>query len=151
MATDNFLDKKSVLGLAERVPMCPPPEILVLSDDISWNFRSITTPSSKQEQYADNISLSLIENYEIVIKSAVGQNIVCKIPITISGDKYVSYLNLIKQESEVTTNLVQKITKITVNGTTRLDDYFIGVKLQYIETKLSTAITQEAACSCLIG
>ena len=25
MATDNFLDKKSVLGLAERVPMCPPP------------------------------------------------------------------------------------------------------------------------------
>ena len=48
-----------------------PPEILVLSDDISWNFRFITTPSSKQEQYADNISLSLIENYEIVIKSAV--------------------------------------------------------------------------------
>lgn len=128
-----------------------PPEILVLSDDISWNFRSIITPSSKQEQYADNISLSLIENYEIAIKSAVGQNIVYKIPIIISGDKYVSYLNLIKQESEVTTNLVQKITKITVNGTTRLDDYFIGVKLQYIETELSTAITQKVACSCLIG
>lgn len=95
--------------------------------------------------------MSLIENYEIAIKSAVGQNIVCKIPIIISGDKYVSYLNLIKQESEVTTNLVQKITKITVNGTTRLDDYFIGVKLQYIETELSTAITQKVACSCLIG
>lgn len=29
MATDNFLTKKSVLGLAERVVNCPP-EILVL-------------------------------------------------------------------------------------------------------------------------
>lgn len=29
MATDNFLDKKSVLGLAERVPMCPPPRYLI--------------------------------------------------------------------------------------------------------------------------
>ena len=131
--------------------MSPPPEILVLSDDISWNFRSISAPSSKQEQYADNISLSLIENYEIAIKSAVGQNIVCKIPITISSVKYVSYLNLIKQENEVITNLMQTITKITVNGTTRLDNYFIGVKLQYIETKMNSAIAQKAACSCLIG
>lgn len=128
-----------------------PPEILVLSDDISWNFRFISAPSSKQEQYADNISLSLIENYEIAIKSAVGQNIVCKIPITISSVKYVSYLNLIKQENEVITNLMQTITKITVNGTTRLDNYFIGVKLQYIETKMNSAIAQKAACSCLIG
>lgn len=31
MATDNFLDKKSVLGLAERVPMCPP-ETIVFAD-----------------------------------------------------------------------------------------------------------------------
>ena len=30
MATDNFLTTKSVLGLAERVVNCPPPEILNL-------------------------------------------------------------------------------------------------------------------------
>ena len=31
MATDNFLTTKSVLGLAERVVNCPPPEILNLN------------------------------------------------------------------------------------------------------------------------
>lgn len=31
MATDNFLTTKSVLGLAERVVNCPPPEILDLT------------------------------------------------------------------------------------------------------------------------
>ena len=36
MATDKFLDKKSVLGLAERVPMCPPPETIVFADSIEW-------------------------------------------------------------------------------------------------------------------
>ena len=32
MATDNFLTTKSVLGLAERVAMCSPPEIIDLTD-----------------------------------------------------------------------------------------------------------------------
>ena len=42
MATDNFLDKKSVLGLAERVPMCPPPETIVFADSIQWGGGSFT-------------------------------------------------------------------------------------------------------------
>ena len=45
MATDNFLTTKSVLGLAERVVNCPPPEIIDFTD-LPWN-KSGTIESEK--------------------------------------------------------------------------------------------------------
>lgn len=62
MATDNFLDKKSVLGLAERVPMCPPPEI--------FNWRSInwTTGGRNQQHYIQSATINDADTIDIANK-----------------------------------------------------------------------------------
>ena len=78
MATDNFLDKKSVLGLAERVPMCTP-ETIVFADSIQWLGSSQT--GGNQHQYAENIDTTDITNYGLLEQLAVGQSIACKIEI----------------------------------------------------------------------
>lgn len=41
MATDNFLTTKSVLGLADRVVMCPPPEIFDWGS-IEWQVQGVS-------------------------------------------------------------------------------------------------------------
>lgn len=65
MATDNFLTTKSVLGLSERVPMCPP-ETIVFSDSILWAGTSLTDGSYNQHQYAENLSSSNVTNYSLI-------------------------------------------------------------------------------------
>ena len=62
MATDNLLTKKSVLGLAERVVMCAPPEIIDLRD-IAWGGscslkKCIQTGNISQNSHSDIISLA---------------------------------------------------------------------------------------------
>ena len=62
MATDNFLDKKSVLGLAERVPMCPPPEIFDWSR-ITWNVIG-----RNQQHYVQSATINDADTIDIAKK-----------------------------------------------------------------------------------
>lgn len=116
MATDNFLDKKSVLGLAERVPMCPPPETIVFSDKISWVGSSLS--NLNQYQYANNISILNVTNFQLVANLALGQSVACQ--ITIQGEVETLPLFLTKRltNSTGTTGIVQNIAK----GVTVLDN-----------------------------
>lgn len=115
MATDNFLTTKSVLGLAERVVMCPP-ETIVFSDKIVWMGSSLT--NHNQHQYADNISISNVTNYELVPNLALGQSVACQ--ITILGEVEILPLFLTKRltNSTSTTETIKNIAK----GATVLDD-----------------------------
>ena len=97
MATDNFLDKKSVLGLAERVPMCPPPETIVFADKIQWAGSSLS--NKNQHQYNDNISATNVSNRELIRKLAIGQSIACKIKI--NGEQEILPLFLVSKKVEI--------------------------------------------------
>lgn len=78
MATDNFLDKKSVLGLASEF-LCVPPETIVFADSIQWGGVSLL--NKNQHQYSENISAINVSNREMIRKLAIGQSIACKIKI----------------------------------------------------------------------
>ena len=62
MATDNFLDKKSVLGLAERVPMCPPPQIF------DWTRISWVNVGRTQQHYIQSATISDADTIDIANK-----------------------------------------------------------------------------------
>lgn len=132
MATDNFLTTKSVLGLAKRVVMCPPPEMITFSDNISWLGSSLS--NYNQHQYADNISISNVINYELVSKLAVGQSVACQIKINGEQEILSLYLTQHLTSSTSTTKIVQCIVK----GTTVLNDGKIaGVIFTYKESIIS--------------
>lgn len=117
MATDNFLTTKSVLGLAERVVMCPPTEMITFSDNISWLNTALT--NYNQHQYADNISILNVTNCELVSKLVVGQSVTCKIKIV--GKQEILPLFLI---SHITSsiNTTTSVTQHIAKGTTVLDN-----------------------------
>lgn len=115
MATDNFLDKKSVLGLAERVPMCPP-ETIVFADSIQWLGNSLT--GGNQYQYAANLDTTDITNYDLLEQLAVGQSIACKIKI--NGELEVLPLFLAKYQSGVYAGTSRQ--QYEAKGTTVLSD-----------------------------
>lgn len=125
MATDNFLDKKSVLGLAERVPMCPP-ETIVFADSIQWGGVSLL--NKNQHQYSENISAINVSNREMIRKLAIGQSIACKIKI--NAEQEILPLFLVSKTKDASaSNSTTYITK----GTTVLNDGKIaGVIFEYI-------------------
>lgn len=126
MATDNFLDKKSVLGLAERVPMCPPPETIVFANSIQWTGISLT--GGHQHQYAENINTKDITNYGLLEQLAVGQSIACEIKI--NGELGVLPLFLAKYQSSVSAGTFSH--QYEAKGTTVLSDGKIaGVIFDY--------------------
>lgn len=114
MATDNFLDKKSVLGLAERVPMCPPTKTIVFADSIEWAGFSLT--GGNKQQYAENINTTDITNYGLLEKLAVGQSIACE--ITINGELEVLPLFLAKYQNRVSGDILSQ--QYEAKGTTVL-------------------------------
>lgn len=73
MATDNFLTTKPVLGLAERVVNCPPPEILVL-DPIDGQWRG-SGSGGKWATYVERMTTNDLQNYQLIPKLSVGQSI----------------------------------------------------------------------------
>lgn len=73
MATDNFLTTKSILGLAERVVNCPPPEILVLDPiDGQWGGGG---SEGRWGAYVDRMTTNDLQNYQLIPKLSVGQSI----------------------------------------------------------------------------
>ena len=73
MATDNFLTRKSILGLAERVVNCPPPEMLVLNlIDGQWGGSS---SGGKWGAYVVHMTTNDLQNYQLIPKLSVGQSI----------------------------------------------------------------------------
>lgn len=138
MATDNFLDKKSVLGLAERVPMCPPPETIVFADSISWIGSSLM--NYNQQQYANNIATSDITNYDLIEKLALGQCIACQIKI--NGEQEILPLFLAKYLNNATTTT--SIQQYTAKGTTVLNDGKIaGVIFTYTKATIGATGTPQ--------
>ena len=133
MATDNFLDKKSVLGLAERVPMCPPPETIVFADSIQWFGSSLS--NKNQHQYNENISVTNVSNRELIRKLAIGQSIACQIKI--SGNQENLPLFLVSKTNDVSAS--GSIATFITKGTTVLNDGKIaGVIFEYIYQKIQT-------------
>lgn len=127
MATDKFLDKKSVLGLAERVPMCPPPETIVFADSIQWTGNSLT--NKNQHQYNENISDTNVSNLELIQKLAIGQSIACKIKI--NAEQEILPLVLVSMTNDV--SALGSISTYITKGTTVLNDGKIaGVIFKYI-------------------
>lgn len=145
MATDNFLDKKSVLGLAERVPMCPPPETIVFADSIQWLGSSQI--EGNQHQYAENISTANITNYGLLRQLAIGQSIACQIKI--NGGREVLPLFLVSNTNSLTGTY--RIYTYITKGTTVLNDGKIaGVIFEYIYRMLQSVgvptITETLNC-----
>ena len=137
MATDNFLDKKSVLGLAERVPMCPP-ETIVFADSIQWLGSSQT--GGNQHQYAENIDTTDITNYGLLEQLTVGQSIACK--IAINGELEVLPLFLAKYQSNVSAAISRQ--QYEAKGTTVLSDGKIaGVIFDYTINRITTTGTSQ--------
>lgn len=137
MATDSFLDKKSVLGLAERVPMCPPPETIVFADSIQWLGSSQT--GGDQHQYAENIDITDITNYNLLPQLAVGQSIACEIKI--NGELEVLPLFLAKYQRNESTNILSQ--QYEAKGTTVLSDGKIaGVIFDYTINRFTTGTPQ---------
>ncbi|HIZ86331.1 MAG TPA: hypothetical protein IAC04_07560 [Candidatus Coprenecus stercoravium] len=133
MATDNFLDKKSVLGLAERVPMCPPPETIVFADSIQWGGGSLS--NKNQHQYNENISATNVSNREMIRKLAIGQSIACKIKI--NGEQEILPLFLVSMTNGVSAS--GSISTYITKGTTVLNDGKIaGVIFKYIYQLIKT-------------
>ena len=129
MATDNFLDKKSVLGLAERVPMCPPPETIVFSDSIQWLGHSLT--NGNQREYNDNISSSLVTNHVLVSNLALGQSVACQIKI----NGKVEILPLFLAERLTTQSGTIQTIKSIAKGANVLDDgHIAGVIFTHTKT-----------------
>ena len=84
MATDNFLTKKSVLGLAERVVNCPPPEILVLDlIDGSWGGSSA---GGRYSTYVNHMTTNDLQNYQLIPKLSVGQSILFQFTVQDIGE-----------------------------------------------------------------
>ena len=133
MATDNFLDKKSVLGLAERVPMCPPPETIVFADSIQWVGSSLA--NKNQHQYNENISATNVSNRELIRKLSIGQSIACKIKI--NAEQEILPLFLVSKTNDVSAS--GSITTFITKGTTVLNDGKIaGVIFKYIYQIIQT-------------
>lgn len=133
MATDNFLDKKSVLGLAERVPMCPPPETIVFADSIQWGGGSLS--NKNQHQYNENISATNVSNREMIRKLAIGQSIACKIKINAEQEILPLFLVSKTNGNSASGSISTYITK----GTTVLNDGKIaGVIFEYIYQIIQT-------------
>ena len=128
MATDNFLDKKSVLGLAERVLMCPPPETIIFADSIQWIGNSLS--NKNQHQYNENISATNVSNREMIRKLAIGQSIACQIKI--NAEQEILPLFLVSKTSVISTS-GSIFTYYITKGTTVLNDGKIaGVIFEYI-------------------
>lgn len=72
MATDKFLTTKSVLGLAERVVLCPP-EILVL-DLVDGRWHGVES-NGRWSSYVDRMTTNDLQNYQLILKLSVGQSI----------------------------------------------------------------------------
>ena len=128
MATDNFLDKKSVLGLAERVPMCPPPETIVFADSIQWGGGSFTGGNQYQSfQSQFNVS-QYVSNLELIRKLTIGQSIACQIKI--NGEQEILPLFLVSSQPKNQLGNIR--TQYITKGTTVLNDGKIaGVIFEY--------------------
>ena len=134
MATDNFLDKKSVMGLAELFPMCPPPpETIVFADSIQWDGGSLT--NKNQHQYNENISATNVSNREMIRKLAIGQSIACKIKI--NGKQEILPLVLVSKTTSSSSSEVSS-TFITKGTTVMNDGKIAGVIFTYIYKTIQT-------------
>ena len=144
MATDSFLNKKSVLGLVERIPMCPPPETIVFSNNIQWLGSSLIE-TQNQHQYNDNISLSDVTNWELIKNLALGQSVACQ--ITINGKREILPLFL-TSETYNTTTLI-KLDQWVAKGTMVLDDGKIAgviMTYKYIHNLTMHIISEKLDC-----
>lgn len=93
-----------------------PPETIVFSDNISWLGSSLS--NHNQYQYASNLRLLDVTNYNLVPNLALGQSIACKIKL--QGEVEILPLFLTKRltNSTSTTETIKNIAK----GATVLDD-----------------------------
>lgn len=123
MATDNFLDKKSVLGLAERVPMCPPPEIF------DWSSITWSVGGRNPQHYVQSATINDADTIDIAQKMPRNGMNICRFyeentsqitfaPIMkfsdvgfygmgVTNDGRVLYITMIRTSSSINSFMVQ--------------------------------------------
>lgn len=113
MATDNFLKKKSILGLADRVSLCQAPDTIQFPSTLSWMYAGVGTNVYKAFTTVQTADLNLISNIDIIrdLIIGIGQQINCSIPYY-DGDENSS--------SIIIPIICQKSIETVITGTMRI-------------------------------
>ncbi len=120
MASDPFLNKKSVLGLEERVIMSTPPQKLILDlVDGKWGG------SVSQDQfysYVNRMTVNDLKNYQSIVDLSQGQSILIQFTEQTIGETITMPIVLL---------YIDNFQSYILRGTLCWKQYLIKVELDY--------------------
>lgn len=120
MALDPFLNKKSVLGLEERVIMCTPPQKLILDlVDGQWSG------SGSQDMiisFVDHMTVNDLKNYQSIVDLSQGQSILIQFTEQTIGETITMPIVLL---------CIDNFQNYILRGTLCWKKYLIKVELDY--------------------